>query len=358
MKKILLVILIILASYSISLAETQNNLLWEKYLQAFDHSFFYGDYLTDSVGQAEKNILEKIQCSETDNWLVYFGLYCAEEDLAYSYMIQENDNFDYGVFEDLLYLSNSHKDKACELVEPYNLKTIESPAINNHLKGHYYYAYGTLISEQELKKEAYLASYKCLQDNDCRLIPLLQLIYLNFEYKDAPIKKVFRFEDIHTDFYADEDMTYTCLQYLNSFESVMDKDFESSLKAQLYQCAVEANAYLAYAAYQNNNQKELSTRMHMSKKLLNSRFRYGDVTGGIWPEENFVPIGDIYDVHIRLLYYSQINDIASIFHAFKDFDIAYERLTIYPPLEYTPIMLEDVILDINRFKEKYNYSNH
>ena len=191
-----------------------------------------------------------------------------------------------------------------------------------------------------MRKQANLLAYENLSGTTAGNIPLFRMMYELFgsEY----LFKVIWRDASSQALYSDETALYVCEQVVENFGPLLQNDLQKYVKAQMYQMLVEANAFLAYSAYFCNDWVGIRDCVEKSAEILEERSKYGDVTGGIDPENNQVPVCDMYDAHIRALYHASTGDKLNLGQDLEDYDLAYQTAYKMQPIEFTPFLFAEM----------------
>ena len=336
MKVIVNVFLILLFMVNSSLAETDLQSLWSQYAEIEFDSFFFADITQEDPLSRKGDILLQILETTPEDWLVNYELSSMEFD-------QSVYSSNRGATADMeFHQANSERygKKAQELFAESSMDSIDALYHSRQTKGLAYIDYALLSDDPVIRKQANLLAYENLSGTTAGNIPLFRMMYELFgsEY----LFKIIWRDASSQALYSDETALYVCEQVVENFGPLLQNDLQKYVKAQMYQMLVEANAFLAYSAYFCNDWVGMRDCVEKSAEILEERSKYGDVTGGIDPENNQVPICDMYDAHIRALYHAGTGDELNLMQDIEDYDLARQAGDKMHPIEFTPFVFAEM----------------
>lgn len=338
MKRIIAVFVAIAWSISFCFADAETDALWEKYFLLASNSFFYENVASLDYGVDQRASLEEILKAEPDNWLAYYELSSLVYDMGTNYQILMRDTAEYDlkVYESFLQDAIAYEEKANEMIEKVSLQSIHEMQVPDYLKGLNYAAFATFItsSDRDISETAFLKAYECFQGDKYQLVPLFQLMQVYF--RDLTCLKVFGTDEKYMALQSNENVRFVCEQICIKGPEVLSEDLGGYLPAQLYQMTAEANAFLAYCAYNDGDSKQLKERIEFSQNLLNDKDKYGNVMAltvvhNIFDEERVVVV-ELYDAHIRMLHAELTGDLLAHSMAVEDFLSAWNYVVRNPQI--------------------------
>ena len=336
MKLIVNVCLALLLMINTSIAETDLQSLWSQYAEIEFDNFFFADVTQEDPLSRKGDILLQILEATPEDWLVNYELSSMEFDQSVysSYS---------GATADMeLHQANSERygERAQELFSESSMDSIDALYHSRQARGLAYIDYALLSDDPAVRKQANLLAYENLSGTTAGNIPLFRMMYELFG-SEYYFRIVWR-DASDQALYSDETAIYICEQVVENFGPLLQKDLQQYVKAQMYQMLVEANAFLAYSAYFCNDWVGMRDCVEKSAEILEERSKYGDVTGGIDPENNQVPVCDMYDAHIRALYHASTGDKLNLAQDLEDYSLACQTANRMLPIEYFPLLYSDM----------------
>lgn len=323
--------------------------LWDRYFDLECEAFYYIDYASDALGLEELQILDAIQASGPENWLLEIGFSIAKEYLEIAAFMQSEE--DYSLDKAA---SNAHWERAAALAKDVTLEEIKSLSADSRYKGWCFYFLGLLAEDAQLKRDAFVLACSCFAESspEEEMIALLQMMQVYFGMDGYLYRKVYGRDEYYQALYTDVAVLDACARVIECVDLLLREDMEAFTKIALYQCAMEARAFLAYAACEAGDVEGLRVQMNSSAAWLKRRVEFGDVSGSDFPE-NDVPVCRLYDAHIRALYAAQTGDDAALESAIADFEQA--RRDVFGefgfPVEYIPLVSDEMEASIAELKK-------
>lgn len=341
MKKCMAGILLFVLVSGIAAGEADLTPLWEQYAKIEFDDFYCSNIEMDGPNPLKGAILYEIQEYAPNDWMVNLEL----SDLEFDMSVHSAGNDAAEVHQEN---SEQYMQKALKQFQNLAIDSIETSYTAEMAKGLAYFNFGLLSGDSDISKEAYLRSYRSLCGTYGENMPLFKMMYALFG-TEYIMKAVWGREE---DFYSDETAAFVCEQVLEKFEPFLESDLQKYVKMQMYQMLIEANTYLAYSAYFCNDWEEMNRRIEKSADLLSKRSAYGDVSGGVDPEGNRVPVCEMYDAHMRALYHKSIGDEAHLAQDLRDYSSAYECAREMRPVEFEPILFKEMNESISALEDR------
>lgn len=320
--------------------------LWSDYLETVTETFFYGDYSKQNVGLKESILLKKILECDPYSFVAYYEMSVAMDDLSISSYAQQQNSEDAAQFEQYQTKSNEYFEKALQLSKGVSIESIEALHISDEEKGLHFYAYAQLIDDMHIKEKCMLRAYEYLKNSNFSVALLFDLLRDYFGTDHGIV--VFDhsgFEKKELDYNTAE---YVCEQFISITEPMLHEDIQLYLKAQLFQRIVEANAFLAYNDYFQDQIEEMKEHIEYSARFIENSRQYGNVSGREMYADHKTPLSLIYDAHLRLLYAEKRQSLTGILEAEQDYELAIIEIKSCPPIEPSIVALFEIEKDFNR----------
>ena len=286
--------------------ETEHE-LWKEFFDYYEEMCTCDD-LTKEIELQRKNtlIINKILNENPEDWLAnYFAAECSIYCLDVGYVTNEK-----------YYLYDYYFEKYRDLAADVRLDDIATYDLDERTRGMAYFVFAESIVDPvfvngiiwperaemvEDALRAYHISYETLKDSILSVYPLEELLKLYLGLDGSSCLWLYGSDLEESQIYEDHTVCETVSFFLQEVGSYYNKPYVDSMLCDLRLLEAEANAFMAYRSYYENDWDGVKSEIDEIARILHEFEKLEDVYGK-------KPLAELYYEHICILYYSQKGD--------------------------------------------------